>query len=277
MKKLFKTLLLLFFLLNAAVALGQSSAAQLTQQRLQKQNEIKLAMLDIANLDVQYNKHLSDKQKRRNTKSPANEKLPDNCLTWNVHQLNRKAQAFRESIHKYAHQYRVDHNLIKSVITAESCFKKNALSHANARGLMQLIPDTAKRFGVKNSYDPEQNIHGGVKYLRFLLDRFKGDLKKVIAAYNAGEGKVEQYKGIPPYKETQQYVKNVLAIYDKLRAPALKAKKIAALSHKKQTAVSRIRQKIKKKPVYRPRRLSAKPGRGGWQYNRARAPHLFKH
>jgi soluble lytic murein transglycosylase-like protein len=243
-------------------------------------------MIDMSSLDFQYNKQLSEKQKSRKSTSQATENLPDNCLTWNVHQLNRKALAFKEPIQKYARQYRVDHNLIKSVITAESCFKTKALSHANARGLMQLIPDTAERFGVKDSYDPEQNIHGGVKYLRFLLDRFKGDLKKVIAAYNAGEGKVDRYNGIPPYKETQQYVKNVLATYDKLRAPALKIKKaasakikkIATASRKKQTAVSRIRQKIKKKPVvYRPPRLSGKPGRGGWQYNRLRAPHLFKH
>ncbi len=265
MYKFFRSLLVMLFL-----GLLQSPV-------MATEKAFQLAMLDLSNLDVQYNKHLSVKQKRKGIKNPDSANLPDNCLTWNVHQLNRKAQAFKEPIHKYARQYNVDHNLIKSVIMAESCFKTKALSHANARGLMQLIPDTAKRFGVKNSYDPEQNIQGGVKYLRFLLDRFKGDLKKVIAAYNAGEGKVDKYKGIPPYKETRQYVKNVLATYDKLRAPALTAKKIAALSQKKQTAVSRIRQTIKKKPVYRPRRLSAKPGRGGWQYNRARAPQLFKH
>ncbi len=264
MNKFFRSLLVMLFL-----GLLQSPV-------MATEKAFQLAMLDLSNLDAQYNKHLSVKQKRKGIKSPDSANLPANCLTWNVHQLNRKAQAFKEPIHKYARQYNVDHNLIKSVITAESCFKTKALSHANARGLMQLIPDTAKRFGVKNSYDPEQNIHGGVKYLRFLLDRFKGDLKKVIAAYNAGEGKVDKYKGIPPYKETRQYVKNVLATYNKLRAPALKARK-DAMSSQNQTAVSRIRQKIKKKPVYRPPRLSAKPGRGGWQYNRLRAPHLFKH
>lgn len=258
--KLFRTILLLLVLLNVSIALGQSTAAQ---QRLQQQNEIKLAMIDISSLEVQLNKHLSKKQKTKTTKKSQQVFLPDNCLTWNVHQLNRKALAFKEPIIKYARQYRVDHNLIKSIITAESCFNVKALSHANARGLMQLIPDTAKRFGVKNSYDPEQNIHGGVKYLRFLFDRFKGDLKKVIAAYNAGEAKVDQYKGIPPYKETQKYVNNVLTTYNKFRAPALLSARLK--NEHAATAVSRIR------------RLGLKPGRGGWQYNRARARHLYKH
>ncbi len=242
---------------------------------------LNLAMLDISTLDPQIHQHLNNTQGKQHATKPV-EKLPDNCLTWNVQQLNRKARAFSEPIQKYARQYKVDHNLIKSVITAESCFKTKALSHADARGLMQLIPDTARRFGVKDSYDPDQNIRGGVKYLRFLLDRFKGDLKKVVAAYNAGEGKVEKFKGIPPYKETQQYVKNVLATYDKLRAPALlaarlKRQKAASITASKQGSVSRIRQKIKNKAVYRPPRLGGKPGRGGWRYNRARAPHLFKH
>ncbi len=108
-------------------------------------------------------------------------------------------------------------NLVRAVITAESCFKRKALSSAGAQGLMQLIPATAKRFGVRNSYDPKQNIRGGIKYLKFLLARYKGNLKKTIAAYNAGEGKVDHYKGIPPYKETRRYVKNVLKIYDLLK------------------------------------------------------------
>ena len=86
---------------------------------------------------------------------------------------------------------------------------------------MQLIPATAERFGVTDSYMPQQNIRGGTKYLRFLMDRFRGDLKKVIASYNAGEGAVDKYKGIPPYKETIQYVKNVMQVYSVLK-PAVK-------------------------------------------------------
>ena len=139
------------------------------------------------------------------------------CLSWNANKINDKADKFKTHIRQYARQYRVNRHLIKAVITAESCFKTKALSRAGAQGLMQLIPATAKRFGVENSYKPKQNIHGGVQYLRFLLDRYNGDLSKTVAAYNAGEGAVDKYKGIPPYKETQQYVKNVLKVYKLLR------------------------------------------------------------
>ena len=139
------------------------------------------------------------------------------CLSWNANKINDKASKFNSPITQYARQYRVNRHLIKAVITAESCFKIKALSSAGAQGLMQLIPATAKRFGVRNSYKPKQNIHGGVQYLRFLLDRYKGDLSKTIAAYNAGEGAVDKYKGIPPYKETKQYVKNVMKVYKLLR------------------------------------------------------------
>lgn len=176
------------------------------------------------------------------------------CLKWNANQINRKAKRFEKTIKKYAKRYRVDSNLIKSIITAESCFKIKALSNKGAQGLMQLIPATAERFGVRNSYSSEQNIHGGTKYLKFLIDRFKGNLKKVIAAYNAGEGKVDKYQGIPPYKETRRYVKNVLKIYEMLNP-----------------RVKRV------KAVYQPPKIGNKPGRHGWQYNRRLAPHLYKH
>jgi soluble lytic murein transglycosylase-like protein len=149
--------------------------------------------------------------KRRFSKN--RNKRSSGCLSWNANKINDKASKFITPIKKYSSQYRVNRHLIKAVITAESCFRIKALSSAGAQGLMQLIPATAKRFGVKNSYMPKQNIHGGVKYLRFLLDRYKGDLSKTIAAYNAGEGAVDKYKGIPPYKETQQYVKNVMKVY----------------------------------------------------------------
>jgi soluble lytic murein transglycosylase-like protein len=124
---------------------------------------------------------------------------------------------------------------------------------------MQLIPATAKRFGVRDSYNADQNIRGGVKYLKFLKARFRGDLKKVIAAYNAGEGAVDKYKGIPPYKETKNYVKNVLKVY-------------AKLSPKK----SRLKKTGRVRAVYQPPKLGNKAGRHGWQYNRRLAPHLYK-
>ena len=109
--------------------------------------------------------------------------------------------------------YKVDSKLVLSIITAESNFKVSAKSNADAHGLMQLIPATSERFNVKNAYDASQNIKGGVKYLRWLLSYFRGDVTLAVAAYNAGEGAVDKYKGVPPYKETRAYVKKVLGLY----------------------------------------------------------------
>lgn len=116
--------------------------------------------------------------------------------------------AVDEMVNEVARQYGVDPLLVHSVIYVESSYNRFALSPKGAQGLMQLIPSTARRFGVSNSYDSRQNIEGGVKYLRFLLDRFS-DLRHVFAAYNAGEEAVARYRGIPPYAETQEYVYRV--------------------------------------------------------------------
>lgn len=109
----------------------------------------------------------------------------------------------------------VDTYLARAIIQAESAFNYKARSHVGALGLMQLMPSTAERFGVLDPFDPRQNIMGGCKYLRWLTDYFNGNLSKVVAAYNAGEGAVTRYNGIPPFKETRAYVPKVLDLYQR--------------------------------------------------------------
>jgi soluble lytic murein transglycosylase-like protein len=115
-------------------------------------------------------------------------------------------QNLNEMIDRIAGEQGVETYLVHSVIRAESNYNANALSPKGAQGIMQLIPATARRFGVSNAFDPQENIKGGVRYLRFLLDYYQGDYPKAIAAYNAGEGAVDRYNGIPPYAETRNYV-----------------------------------------------------------------------
>lgn len=139
------------------------------------------------------------------------------CYQSSASTLRERAESFQPSITNSSRRYGVSEALIISVITAESCFAQRARSPKNARGLMQLIPATAKRFGVRNSYVPSENIKGGTRYLKFLLKRFSGNLHLVLAAYNAGEGAVDRYSGIPPYKETKEYVRRVMSVYRRLQ------------------------------------------------------------
>jgi soluble lytic murein transglycosylase-like protein len=122
---------------------------------------------------------------------------------------------FGDIIHAKAAKYDVDPSLVAAVIEQESRFHTNAKSPVGARGLMQLMPKTGRWMGARDLYDAEQNIDAGVKYIKYLEGRFDGNLKKTIAAYNAGEGNVRRYRGIPPFRETQHYVRNVLKNYDK--------------------------------------------------------------
>jgi soluble lytic murein transglycosylase-like protein len=119
-------------------------------------------------------------------------------------------QIIEKKVLKAAEKYNLPPELIKAVIRAESNFEVQAVSSAGAQGLMQLMPTTAKELGVNNPFDIEQNIDGGAKYLRMMLDRFGGSLRKALAAYNAGPGTVSKYAGRVPYPETRQYVQRVL-------------------------------------------------------------------
>ncbi len=120
-------------------------------------------------------------------------------------------------VNNNAQSYGVDPALIKAIIANESGFDANATSRTGAQGLMQLEPETAASLGVDNAYDPAQNISGGTRYIRDLLERFNGDLRLAVAAYNAGPGAVEKYGGVPPYAETQSYVQNVLDSYSQYK------------------------------------------------------------
>ena len=122
-------------------------------------------------------------------------------------------------VQHWAPQYSVDPHLVMALIGVESRFDTKAVSPKNAQGLMQLIPATAARFGVKNAFSPVDNLKGGLAYLRWLLAYFKGDVALVLAAYNAGEEAVERYRGIPPYRETREYVRQITSVYKKSSHP----------------------------------------------------------
>ncbi len=121
-----------------------------------------------------------------------------------------KVTDFEHIIKRYSEKYNIPEKLIKSIIKQESNFNPYAVSKKGAKGLMQIMPQTAKLLGIKDIFNPEENIEGGVRYLRMLLDKFGGDLIKSLAAYNAGPEAVEKYNGVPNYTETKNYIRNVL-------------------------------------------------------------------
>lgn len=190
------------------------------------------------------------------------------CIRMSKKSLNRRAKPYKASIAKYAKKYKVDADLVKAVIAAESCYNRNAVSPKNAQGLMQLIPATASRFGVTNSFNADQNIRGGTRYLSFLLKRYKGNLYKAVASYNAGEGAVDKYKGIPPYRETQQYVRNVLQVYGKLSGKMIPVNMLGSNI--------RLNKNGRVTGSYESPFAGGKPGRGGLMVNKLKAPHLYK-
>ncbi|KAA1058582.1 transglycosylase SLT domain-containing protein [Azospirillum argentinense] len=142
-------------------------------------------------------------------------KAPDRCeppsVRWGV--IRMPPKEIRAMVTKMAPSYGLDPDLVLAVIAVESGYRVDVVSEKNAMGLMQLIPETAERFGVTKPFDPEQNLRGGMKYLRWLLAYFDGNVTLALAGYNAGEGAVLQYKGVPPYRETQDYVVKVHSVY----------------------------------------------------------------
>jgi soluble lytic murein transglycosylase-like protein len=136
----------------------------------------------------------------------------------NFGNVRLNTNAFSHEIATAARDFGVDQAIVRAIIHAESAYNPNALSRVGAQGLMQLMPATARRFGVSNAFDAAQNIRGGVQYLAWLLKRFNGNLTLAAAGYNAGEGAVDKYKGVPPYSETQRYVQRVGLLADRYRA-----------------------------------------------------------
>jgi soluble lytic murein transglycosylase-like protein len=120
---------------------------------------------------------------------------------------------YQEEIKEIADRHGLSPSLVESVIRVESAFNASAVSRKGAQGLMQLMPQTATSLGVRNAFDPRQNIEGGVRHLRYLIDRYPGNLPLALAAYNAGAGAVDTYRGIPPYPETQDYVRKILQFH----------------------------------------------------------------
>lgn len=131
--------------------------------------------------------------------------------------------SYDDLIHTASGRYNVDAELIRAVIKAESDFNTAARSQKGAMGLMQLMPGTARLHNVADAYDPSENVDGGARHLRMLLDRYQGDLELSLAAYNAGSTAVEKHGGIPPFAETREYVRRVLRFYDSYRGAGLQA------------------------------------------------------
>jgi soluble lytic murein transglycosylase-like protein len=126
-------------------------------------------------------------------------------------------QQFQEVISSAAQRHGIDAELVRAVIKVESDFNAQARSNKGAQGLMQLMPETARLHNVADAYNPLENIDGGVRHLRLLMDQYRGDLELVLAAYNAGVNAVEKYRGVPPFGETKEYIRRVLSFYSRYR------------------------------------------------------------
>jgi len=142
------------------------------------------------------------------------------CRGMTAERMEQRAARIETPLHRIAGRFGVEQALVKAMISVESCFDPEAVSRVGARGLMQLMPSTARRLGVDNAHDVDQNLRGGIRYFSELFDRFDGDLRLALAAYNAGPAAVERYQGVPPYQETRQYVTRVLYRLHRYRSGA---------------------------------------------------------
>nr|CAA6800693.1 MAG: Unknown protein [uncultured Thiotrichaceae bacterium] len=171
------------------------------------------------------------------------------CQVLSKKTLERKAKTYKKTIRSASSKYGVSQDLIKAVITVESCFRRKARGLAGEKGLMQLMPATARRFNVKRGYNSWQNVHGGTKYLSYLLKRYRGDTRRAVAAYNAGEGNVKPGRRI----RNIGYVNKVMRAYNKLAAGkknkifnSRKAYKLKKTSLKKRTSTRKTSKKVSK-------------------------------
>ena len=141
------------------------------------------------------------------------------CVAKHSQEMESRLAKIEPVIAKYAEEFKINKHLVKAIARVESCFDHKAVSRAGAQGLMQLMPGTAKIYGVRNAFDINQNIRAGINYFADLHAEFESDLKLTLAAYNAGPGAVNQHQGIPPYPETQKYVVKVLKTYQEYARP----------------------------------------------------------
>ena len=192
---------------------------QLTGEDLKTNSEqiISQTVIPQRNIDTEQIKSKEKSVSLNLNTPPKIEKQSPNQSAINGNFLNRvqnRLYNYKDIISNASDTHKIPEELIQAVITAESAARPDAVSKAGAKGLMQLMDGTASRLNVNNSFDPKQNIQGGTKYLRQMLDRFGNNLQMALAAYNAGPGNVEKYNGIPPFEETQNYVKRVMRYYE---------------------------------------------------------------
>ena len=194
----------------------QISSLDITLRRI-NQIERQFAVLDKNNeVENSFKKALNTAMSENEKAESKEAKLPEITSISSFKTTTNALPNFEDIIKEQSAKNGVDENLLKAVIKTESGFNPNARSGAGAMGLMQLMPQTAESLGVLDPYNPEQNVEGGTKYLKKLLSKYDGNKEMALAAYNAGPGTVDRYGGIPPYRETQNYVKNVLAHEAKL-------------------------------------------------------------